>query len=106
MMTNMNRHVDPKALHPAEWSVAEAKARLSEVMARAKAGVPQRVTRYGKEEVVVVSAKDWDARRREGSSGTPSEPTLFDVFEPLIGSGIVLERMPGGVREPLFGDDD
>lgn len=106
MMTNMNRHVDPKSLPTAVWSVAEAKARFSEVVARAKAGEPQHVTRYGKDEVVVVSVADWQACQLACPSATTPEPTLYDIFEPLIGSGLVLERMPAGVREPLFGHDD
>lgn len=106
MMTNMSRPVYPKLAHAAEWSVAEAKARFSEVVAKAKAGVPQRVTRYGKDEVVVVSVEDWQARCQGNPTAPGSGPSLFDVFEPLIGSGLVLERMPGGLREPLFGHDD
>ena len=105
-MTNMNRPVYPKPAHAAEWSVAEAKARFSEVVARAKAGEPQRVTRYGRDEVVVVSVADWQARQQSDIEPSGPEPTLFDIFEPLIGSGLVLERLPGGVREPLFGHDD
>ncbi|MES2859844.1 MAG: type II toxin-antitoxin system Phd/YefM family antitoxin [Pseudomonadota bacterium] len=105
-MTNMNRRVDPKSLHPAEWSVAEAKARFSEVVARAKAGEPQRVTRYGKDEVVIVSVAAWQVRVQGNAGRTESEPTLYDIFEPLIGSGVVIERMSGGFREPPFGHDD
>ncbi len=106
MVTNMNRHVDPKSLHTAAWSVAEAKARFSEVVARAKAGEPQHVTRYGKDEVVVVSVADWQARLQGNTVKNEREPTLYDIFEPLIGSGLVIERMSGGFREPPFGHDD
>lgn len=59
ILTNMSRRVDPKDIKGAAWTVAEAKACFSELVARARAGKPQRVTRYGKEEVVVVSAEDW-----------------------------------------------
>ena len=106
MMTNMTRSVYPKPAPDAEWSVAEAKARFSELVAKAKAGVPQRVTRYGKDEVVVVSVEDWKARCQINPVAPGSGSSLFDVFEPLIGSGLVLERMPGGFREPPFGHDD
>lgn len=41
------------------WSVAEAKARLSEVIERARTQGPQHVTRNGKDAVVVVSAETW-----------------------------------------------
>ena len=105
-MTNMNRRVDPETLHAAEWSVAEAKARFSEVVARARSGEPQRVTRYGKDEVMVVSVADWQSRAAGAVARTANEPSLYDIFEPLIGSGVVIDRMPGGFREPPFGHDD
>jgi prevent-host-death family protein len=41
------------------YSVHEARSRFSEVVDRALAGEPQRVTRYGKETVVVVSEAEW-----------------------------------------------
>jgi prevent-host-death family protein len=41
------------------YSVHEARSRFSEVVDRALAGEPQRVTRYGKESVVVVSETEW-----------------------------------------------
>ncbi|WP_298746087.1 type II toxin-antitoxin system Phd/YefM family antitoxin [uncultured Brevundimonas sp.] len=103
----MNRRVDPKSLHPAEWSVAEAKARFSEVVARARAGQPQRVTRYGKDEVVVVSAQDWDRLNEPQTFGADwkSRPGgLLELFAPIIGSGVVFERLGGDLR-PAFDDD-
>ena len=105
-MTIMNRPIDHKTLHASEWSVAEAKARFSEVVARARSGQPQRVTRYGKDEVVVVSVADWQAHVQGTAVKNESEPTLYDIFKPLIGSGVVIERMSGGFREPPFGYDD
>jgi prevent-host-death family protein len=41
------------------YSVHEARSRFSEVVDRALAGEPQRVTRYGKDTVVVVSETEW-----------------------------------------------
>ncbi len=41
------------------YSVHEARSRFSEVVDRALAGEPQRVTRHGKETVVVVSEAEW-----------------------------------------------
>jgi prevent-host-death family protein len=83
------------------WSVAEAKARFSEVVLRAKAGEPQRVTRYGKDEVVIVAADRFD-----NELGTPQPAhwlngSLLDFFEPLRGSGLEIERMGAGGRRPL-----
>jgi len=41
------------------YSVHEARSRFAEVVDRALSGEPQRVTRYGKETVVVVSEAEW-----------------------------------------------
>jgi len=102
MMTNMSSD----APHPT-WSVAEAKARFSEVVLRARAGEPQRVTRYGKDEVVVVSIDDWNAMSvRHSAMAAKPRGSLLELFEPLRGSGLVLERAAGGARTPPFGDDD
>lgn len=70
------------------WKVAEAKARLSELIDQAVSEGAQEITRHGKRTVVVVSAKEWDQRtKRQGS--------LVEFFQnsPLKGSGIDLERM-------------
>jgi prevent-host-death family protein len=47
----------------------EARADLSKLIDRALAGEPQRITRYGKDAVVVVSEEAWKAKAR-------SAPTL------------------------------
>ena len=51
------------------YPINEARAHFSELVERALAGEPQRVTRYGKEAVVIVSEQEWRARSR-------SAPTL------------------------------
>lgn len=60
------------------WSVAEAKAKFSEVVERATHEGPQRVTKNGRDAVVVVSAQAWadpngDRQRRK--------ETVFDVLQ-------------------------
>jgi prevent-host-death family protein len=70
------------------WKVAEAKARLSELIDKAISEGAQEITRHGKRTVVVVSTEEWDRRtNRKGS--------LVEFFQnsPLKGSGIDLERM-------------
>lgn len=57
------------------WSVAEAKARLSEVIERARTQGPQHVTRNGKDAVVVVSAETW---------AMTSEPRGQNFLEALL----------------------
>jgi prevent-host-death family protein len=45
----------------AAWSLAEAKAQLSEVVERARADGPQEITRHGKPTAVVVGIETWRA---------------------------------------------
>ncbi|HUI17024.1 MAG TPA: type II toxin-antitoxin system Phd/YefM family antitoxin [Alphaproteobacteria bacterium] len=45
----------------ASWQVQEAKARLSEVIARAEREGPQTITRHGAERAVVLSVEDYRA---------------------------------------------
>ena len=51
------------------YPLSEARAEFSKLVSRALAGEPQRVTRYGKEAVVIVSEDEWCVRCR-------SAPTL------------------------------
>ncbi len=65
------------------WTVAEAKAKFSEVLQKAEKEGPQRITRRGEEAVVVVSKKEWERK-------TKRKGTLLEFFKnsPLWGSGI------------------
>lgn len=47
--------------------VSEARAEFSKLIDRAINGEPQRVTRYDKEAVIIVSEAEWDKRRLEPS---------------------------------------
>ena len=73
--------------HDPTWSVAEAKARFSEVLDQARAA-PQTITRNGRRAAVVVSADEWD--RRKSRTGTLAE---FFSRSPLRGSDIDLDRI-------------
>jgi prevent-host-death family protein len=50
------------------WSLAEAKAKFSEVVEKARTDGPQHVTRNGKEAVVVVAADEWKRATGGGKS--------------------------------------
>lgn len=78
---------DPK------WTVAKAKAQLSEVIERAQAA-PQMITRNGKACVVVVSAEEW--QRKTTRKGTLGE---FLLESPLRGAGMELERVRDEPRD-------
>ena len=68
------------------WSVADAKARLSEVIARAQTH-PQTITRNGQPSVVVVSIAEWEQKAsRQGSLAS------FLMESPLAGADLELGR--------------
>ncbi len=75
------------------WTVAGAKARLSEVIARAQ-GEPQTITRNGKPSVVVVSADEW--ARKTGRKGSLAG---FLLGSPLRGAELDLERQRDEPRD-------
>jgi prevent-host-death family protein len=75
------------------WTVAEAKARLSEVIEKAKTDGPQTITRNGRKAVVVVAAEEWD--RKTKRKGNLAE---FFAASPLRGSGLKIRRLPARVR--------
>jgi prevent-host-death family protein len=69
------------------WTVAEAKAKFSEVIDRAMSEGPQTVTRKGRTAVVVVGASEW--KRKTMRVGNLAE---FLAASPLRGSGLKLSR--------------
>ncbi len=76
------------------WTVAEAKARFSEVIERARRDGPQTITRHGRDAVVMVAAEAWARQtRRDGS--------LADFFaaSPLKSSGLEIDRGEDGPRD-------
>jgi prevent-host-death family protein len=75
------------------WTLAGAKARLSEVVDRAQAG-PQTITRNGKPSAVIVSAEEW--ARKTVRKGTLAE---FLLASPLRGADLELERQRDAPRD-------
>jgi prevent-host-death family protein len=71
---------------PDAWSVADAKARLSELLDRAIDSGPQAITRRGREIAIVVSAEEW--HKKSARSGSLAE---FFAASPLRDSGLVIE---------------
>ena len=73
--------------HAKLWTVAKAKAQLSQVIEQALTTGPQTITRNGRDAVVVVSVEEWERKtKRKGS--------LADFFaeSPLRNSGLVIKR--------------
>jgi prevent-host-death family protein len=68
------------------YPLNEARADLSKLIDRALAGEPQRITRYGKDAVVVVSEAAWAAR-------TKSAPSLGALLADYAEAGKLGEDM-------------
>ncbi len=77
-----------------QWTVAEAKAKLSEVIQRAEEEGPQRITRHGEPAAVVVSAEEWE--RKTKRKGNLAE---FFANSPLRRAGLHLKRRKDPARE-------
>ncbi len=85
-MSNIKPHSDA-------WTVADAKARLSEVIAQAQRE-PQTITRNGRPSVVMVSVEEWQRRvERKGSLAH------FLMESPLAGSELEIERSTEAGRD-------
>jgi antitoxin Phd len=68
------------------YPLNEARADFSKLVERALAGEPQRITRYGKEAVVIVSEEAWTARAR-------SAPTLGALLAQHARAGAMSDGM-------------
>lgn len=86
--------VTPSSIPSNAWTVAEAKAKFSEVVERARTAGPQTVTRHGQPAVVIVAVEEWERKTRR--SGTLAE---FLAASPLRNSGLEIERSLDGPRE-------
>lgn len=81
-------------MESAEWSVADAKARLSEVIETAKREGPQTITRNGKPTAVLVSVDEWERKtKRKGSLAE------FLRASPLVGSELDLDQIKDRPRD-------
>lgn len=72
------------------WQVQTAKARFSEVFRRARSEGPQRITRQGKEGVVVIADEDYE--KLVGKSHQPKSLWEFFRQSPLVGLELEFER--------------
>ncbi len=76
------------------WSVADAKARLSEVIEKARSDGPQTITKNGRSAVIVVSAEEWERKgRRKGNLAE------FFASSPLRGADLDLDRLKDEPRD-------
>lgn len=85
--------MQPSPYDEKSWTVATAKAKLSEVIDRAQS-TPQTITRNGKPSAVVVSVEEW--QRKTARKGTLAE---FLLTSPLRGADLDLERQHDEPRD-------
>jgi prevent-host-death family protein len=76
------------------WTIAEAKAKFSEVIQRAMSLGPQTITRKGRSAAVVVGAEEWQRKTRR--VGNLAE---FFAASPLRGSNLKLRRVKSRPRK-------
>lgn len=76
------------------WTVAEAKAKFSEIIERAMSEGPQTITRKGRTAAVVVGAEEWQRKTRR--TGNLAE---FFAESPLRGSGLKVTRSKAKPRK-------
>ena len=76
------------------WTIAEAKAKFSEVVDNARVTGPQTITKNGRSAVVVVSVEEWDRKSRR--VGNLAE---FFAQSPLRGSDLDVTRVKDAPRE-------
>jgi len=76
------------------WTVAEAKAKFSEIIERAMADGPQTITRNGRTAAVIVGADEW--QRKTKRVGNLAE---FFAQSPLRESGLKMRRIKDRPRK-------
>jgi antitoxin Phd len=79
------------------WQVQTAKARFSEVFRLARTEGPQRITRQGKEGVVMISEEQYE--RLTVKSRQPKSLVQFFRESPLAGVELDLERNQDSGRD-------
>jgi len=79
------------------WQVQSAKARFSEVFRLARTEGPQRITRQGKDGVVMIAEEQFD--RLVGKSRQPKSLVQFFRESPLVGLELDFERDPDPGRD-------
>jgi prevent-host-death family protein len=76
------------------WTVAEAKAKFSEVIEKATQDGPQTITRNGRKTAVIVAAEEWEKKTKR--KGNLAE---FFAASPLRGSRLRIKRVSSRPRK-------
>ena len=88
--TTRDRGRSQKTAPKGRWQLQVAKARFSELFRRARSEGPQRITRRGKEGVVMISDEQYE--RLMGKAHQPRNLLQFFRESPLVGVDLDLER--------------
>lgn len=76
------------------WTVAEAKAKFSELIEKTQSDGPQKITKHGRTAAVVVAAEQWRRKRRR--KGNLAE---FLAASPLRDFGVKVSNLPIRLRK-------
>jgi antitoxin Phd len=85
-----NQTSTPVDREVAAWQVQTAKAKFSEVFHLARTKGPQRITRQGREGVVMLAEEEYE--RLTARAGQPASLVQFLRESPLAGVDLDLER--------------
>jgi antitoxin Phd len=90
------------------WKLQDAKARFSELVRKARAGAPQRVTVHGKDAVIVVDPERFEVRRKPQPVKTMAEFIEASKKYRGILEGVNLERIPMDIapRRVVFDEEE
>ncbi|HTP34147.1 MAG TPA: type II toxin-antitoxin system prevent-host-death family antitoxin [Candidatus Acidoferrales bacterium] len=90
-------HANPASPRRPDWQLQTAKAKFSEVFRLARTEGPQRITRQGKEGVVMISDEQY--HRLTAKAHQPKSIVQFFRESPLAGVKLDLERDKDTGRE-------
>lgn len=96
-MTIVIASSEAAAMSTGTWTVAEAKAKFSEVIDKARTSGPQTITKNGRMAVVVVSAEEWQRKMHR-----PGNLAEFFAESPLRGSGLKAPRTKDRPRKVVL----
>ena len=74
----------PTLAHSAAWRLQDAKAQFSALVDGALRGVPQHVTRRGKQAVVVLSERDFEALQRSAANAVSNKAKPVSLIDHLL----------------------
>jgi len=80
------------------WKLQDAKARFSELVRKARAGEPQKVTLHGKDAVLVIDAERYEIRLRRQQKRSMADFIAGSKKYKGVLEGVNVTRTTGDVR--------